>query len=112
MSACPSIASIQAAVARFYDIPLREMTSQRRERSAAHARQVAMYLAHELTPFSYPMIGREFGKRDHTTVMHGVSVVKNRIAARPSEGKAIAGLIRSLSHPVDNAHNGGEEMAG
>lgn len=97
----PSIASIQAAVARFYDIPLREMTSQRRDRPAAHARQVGMYLARELTPYSLPMIGRWFGKRDHTTVIHGIKAVEARLASIDLDG--IIALIPVIhTHPSES----------
>lgn len=89
-----TIASIKATVSRFYEVPLREMTSQRRERSAAHARQVGMYLARELTPHSLPVIGREFGRRDHTTVIHGIKAVEGRMR-QPEVRLAIEGL-RSL----------------
>lgn len=74
-----TIAQIQIEVARFYAVPLIEMTSHRRARNAAHARQIGMYLARELTPHSLPVIGRAFGKRDHTTVMYGIHAVEERM---------------------------------
>jgi len=64
------VSYIQAIVADHYRIPPREMTSQRRSQWIARPRQVAMYLTRELTPKSYPDIGRNFGGRDHTTVIH------------------------------------------
>lgn len=75
-----TIAEIQTAVAYFYHIPPREMTSARRARSIAYPRQVAMYLARTMTPKSYPHIGRLFGNRDHTTVLHAVRAVEKRCA--------------------------------
>ena len=97
----PSIAAIQAAVCAFYRIPLREMTSHRRERAAAHARQVGMYIARELTPCSYPRIGRAFGKRDHTTIMYAVKVVEERMADDGAMRIAIRGLIDALTPSED-----------
>jgi chromosomal replication initiator protein len=75
------IADIQARVARFYDLPLIEMRSARRARKVAWPRQVAMYLARRLTTRSMPEIGRRFGGRDHTTVIHAVRAVEARRAA-------------------------------
>lgn len=70
------IAAIQREVARHFKIPMREMKSKRRERASARARQVAMYLCREHTPRSLPEIGRLFGGRDHTTVLHGIRKIE------------------------------------
>jgi hypothetical protein len=78
-----SVAHIQAEVADFYGLPIMEMTSKRRAHKWSHPRQVAMYLARELTPQSLPEIGYRFGGRDHTTVMHAISAVEERIANDP-----------------------------
>jgi len=67
-----TIEEIQKRVAEHYNIRLGEMYSARRSRSIARPRQVAMYLAKQLTARSLPEIGRKFGGRDHTTVMHAV----------------------------------------
>jgi chromosomal replication initiator protein len=74
------VAHIQATVAAYYNIPLAEMYSPHRNKEFAHPRQIAMYLSREMTPRSLPEIGRRFGKRDHTTVIHAIRAVKNRIA--------------------------------
>jgi hypothetical protein len=73
------ITHIQALVAAYYQIPVREMTSSRRNKEVCHPRQVAMYLASELTPKSLPDIGRRFGNRDHTTVIHAIKAVQGRM---------------------------------
>jgi chromosomal replication initiator protein len=65
-----SIEEIQKKTAEFYKLDLRELHSARRARRVARPRQVAMYLARELTSRSLPDIGRRFGGRDHTTVLH------------------------------------------
>jgi chromosomal replication initiator protein len=70
-----TIEEIQRKVAEHFSIRLTDMSSARRARSVARPRQVAMYLAKQLTQRSLPEIGRRFGNRDHTTVMHAVSRV-------------------------------------
>ena len=70
-----TIEEIQKRVAEHYNIRLGEMYSARRARAIARPRQVAMYLAKQLTARSLPEIGRKFGGRDHTTVMHAVRKV-------------------------------------
>jgi chromosomal replication initiator protein len=68
-----TIEEIQKKVAEHYNIRQHEMTSARRARAVARPRQVAMYLSKQLTTRSLPEIGRKFGNRDHTTVMHACS---------------------------------------
>ena len=70
-----TIEEIQRKVAEHWNIRLSDMSSARRARAVARPRQVAMYLAKQLTSRSLPEIGRKFGNRDHTTVMHAVSRV-------------------------------------
>lgn len=76
----PKIADIQAAVAAHFRIKLADMTSPRRARCVARPRQIAMYLSREFTTASLPGIGRAFGYRDHTTIMHGIGVVEGLTA--------------------------------
>lgn len=87
------VARIQRLVAQHYRIALIEMTSARREQPIARARQVGMYLARELTPMSYPAIGRLFGKRDHTTVIHGVRLIE-RLMVEDAEFAAAVNKLR------------------
>ena len=70
-----TIEEIQKQVASHFNIRVSDMHSARRARSVARPRQVAMYLAKQLTSRSLPEIGRKFGGRDHTTVMHAVRKV-------------------------------------
>ena len=70
-----TIEEIQKRVAEHFNIRVSDMHSARRARSVARPRQVAMYLAKQLTSRSLPEIGRKFGGRDHTTVMHAVRKV-------------------------------------
>ena len=76
-----TIEEIQRKVAEHYNIRLTDMSSARRARNVARPRQVAMYLAKQLTTRSLPEIGRKFGNRDHTTVMHAVSRIGELMAA-------------------------------
>lgn len=71
-----TIEEIQKRVASHFNIRISDMHSARRARSVARPRQVAMYLAKQLTARSLPEIGRKFGGRDHTTVMHAVRKVE------------------------------------
>lgn len=71
-----TIEEIQRAVCTHYRIDRSEMASQRRSRAVARPRQVAMYLAKELTPRSFPEIGRRFGGRDHSTVIHACKTIE------------------------------------
>ncbi|MDR2239685.1 MAG: chromosomal replication initiator protein DnaA [Zoogloeaceae bacterium] len=69
--------SIQKTVAEYYKIKISDMHSRRRTRIVARPRQVAMWLAKELTPASLPAIGEAFGGRDHTTVLHACRTISN-----------------------------------
>ena len=71
-----TIDEIQKRVAEHYNIRLGDMHSARRARAVARPRQVAMWLCKQLTPRSLPEIGRKFGGRDHTTVMHAVRKIE------------------------------------
>jgi chromosomal replication initiator protein len=71
-----TIDEIQKKVAEYYSVKISDMHSPRRARAVARPRQVAMYLAKLLTPRSLPEIGRKFGGRDHTTVLHAVKKIE------------------------------------
>ncbi|MDP9128071.1 MAG: chromosomal replication initiator protein DnaA [Pseudomonadota bacterium] len=78
-----TIDEIQKKVAEHYNIRVSDMHSARRARQVARPRQVAMYLAKQLTPRSLPEIGRKFGGRDHTTVIHAVRRIEELSAFDP-----------------------------
>ena len=71
-----TIEEIQRKVSEHYNIRLSDLIGPRRVRTIARPRQVAMWLAKQLTTRSLPEIGRRFGGRDHTTVMHGVRKIE------------------------------------
>ncbi len=89
------IEEIQRKVAEHWSIRLTDMTSARRARAVARPRQVAMYLSKQLTTRSLPEIGRMFGNRDHTTVMHAVQRV-NELMDADAEFKERVDLLRRL----------------
>ena len=91
-----TIEEIQRKVAEHYNIRLTDMASPRRARNVARPRQVAMYLAKQLTQRSLPEIGRRFGNRDHTTVMHAVSRVAELMQADSAFAEDVELLRRML----------------
>ncbi|MDF7674776.1 chromosomal replication initiator protein DnaA [Acetobacteraceae bacterium ESL0709] len=91
-----TIDEIQRKVAEHWNIRLTDMSSARRARAVARPRQVAMYLAKNLTSRSLPEIGRKFGNRDHTTVMHAVARVAELMEQDPSFAESVELLKRML----------------
>lgn len=73
------IEKIQTEVGNFYGVSVKEMKGSRRVQNIVLARQVAMYLSREMTDNSLPRIGREFGGKDHTTVIHAYEKIKGMI---------------------------------
>jgi chromosomal replication initiator protein len=93
-----SIEEIQRRVAEHYNIRLTDMSSARRSRQVARPRQIAMYLAKQLTSRSLPEIGRKFGNRDHTTVMHAVQRVGELMERDPAFAEDVELLRRMLEN--------------
>jgi chromosomal replication initiator protein len=91
-----TIDAIQKRVAEHFNIRLSDMHSARRARAVARPRQVAMYLAKQLTARSLPEIGRKFGGRDHTTVMHAVRKIEELKTTDPTFAEDIELLRRML----------------
>ncbi|MGE5477546.1 MAG: chromosomal replication initiator protein DnaA, partial [Bacteroidales bacterium] len=91
-----TIEEIQKRVAEHFNIKLAEMSSARRSRQVARPRQIAMYLSKQLTSRSLPEIGRKFGGRDHTTVMHAVKKVEELKAADQGFSEDVELLRRML----------------
>lgn len=87
---------IQEVVAEHYGIKVAEMKSKRRTRNITFPRQIAMYLARELTDSSLPEIGEFFGGRDHTTVMHAYEKIESELKIDPSLQSAIKELIHLI----------------
>ena len=90
-----TIDEIQKKVAEYFSISVKEMQSSRRARNVARPRQIAMYLAKQLTSRSLPEIGRKFD-RDHTTVMHAVRKVEELIVEDTSLAESVDALRKDL----------------
>jgi len=93
-----TIDEIQRTVCQFYRVDRTEMSSKRRARAVVRPRQVAMYLSKVLTPRSYPEIGRKFGGRDHSTVIHAVRLIED-LRSRDAD---IDGDVRSLLRQLES----------
>jgi len=91
-----TIEQIQRRVAEHYDVRVADMTSKRRPASIAFPRQVAMYLARELTKASLNEIGEAFGGRDHGTVLHACKLVKKRMGEQDNIRQTISFIDSSL----------------
>ena len=91
-----SVEDIQKQVANHYNIKVSDMHSARRARMVARPRQVAMYLSKKFTSKSLPEIGRRFGGKDHTTVMHAVKRVEELIASDHEFSQDLEMLSRLL----------------
>jgi len=90
------IEEIQRIVARQYNVSRADLLSSRRTANVVRPRQVAMYLAKLLTLRSLPEIGRRFGGRDHTTVLHAVRKIENLVNTDTSLAEEIEILKRQL----------------
>lgn len=93
-----TIDNIQKTVGEYYKIKIGELLSQRRNRSVARPRQVAMALAKELTNHSLPEIGDAFGGRDHTTVLHACRKIAELKEADSDIAEDYTNLLRTLSN--------------
>ncbi|WP_120717309.1 chromosomal replication initiator protein DnaA [Tsuneonella amylolytica] len=91
-----TIDEIQRTVCQFYRIDRSEMASKRRARAVVRPRQVAMYLSKVLTPRSYPEIGRKFGGRDHSTVIHAVRLIEDLRQRDADMDGDVRSLLRQL----------------
>jgi chromosomal replication initiator protein len=91
-----SIKRIQELVSERFSLSLEELCGDKRSQNIVYPRQVAMYLSRELTDSSLPKIGREFGGRDHTTVIHATS----KIARLIREDRSVYNLVQELTARV------------
>lgn len=91
-----SVKAIQQAVALEFDIPMLEMISDRRAKRVAIPRMVAVYLVRELTTLSLPAIGRHFGHRDHTTIMHAIDRIEDLASKDAAFGERVWRVRRQM----------------
>jgi chromosomal replication initiator protein len=102
-----SLADVDAAICEHFSISVAELHSSDRARRVAWPRQLAMYLARELTGESLPAIGRHFGGRDHSTVLHACKRTQTRVGIDGSARGALEQLCTrlQLEHPLDTQHH-------
>jgi chromosomal replication initiator protein len=98
-AATVSIEKIQELVCERFSVTIEELTGDRRSQNIVYPRQVAMYLSRELTDSSLPKIGKQFGGRDHTTVIHATS----KIARLIREDRSVYNLVQELTARVKQA---------
>ncbi len=91
-----SIEQIQRAVASHYRLKLDDLVSKNNSRHIAVPRQVAMYLCKRLTKHSFPEIGREFGGKHHTTVIHSVDKIETLVSKDPNFHRVVSDLTDSV----------------
>jgi chromosomal replication initiator protein len=92
-----TIDQIQRKVCDFFGIKLSDLKAQNRTKAVAFPRQIAMYLARQLTHASLSEVGRSFGGKDHTTVLHAVDKVQRLLQEDPKLRKTIDGLIQGIT---------------
>jgi chromosomal replication initiator protein len=91
-----SIDLIQEAVTNRFNLKLSDMKARKRTDAVAYPRQIAMYLSRELTPASLPEIGNAFGGRDHTTVIHAINKIEQKMKQDPDLAANIESLIQQV----------------
>jgi chromosomal replication initiator protein len=92
-----TVEQIQTVITEFYSLPGDAMRSKRRTAALAHPRQIAMYLAREMTGLSLIEIGRKFGGRDHTTVIHACEKIRQDMESNPTVHDAVVRLRSRLA---------------
>ena len=91
-----SINDIHKQVSSYYNLEISDMSSSRRSINIARPRQIAMFLCKSLTSFSYPEIGKAFGGKDHTTVLHAVKKIDSLISVDEKLKKQISHLKKTI----------------
>jgi hypothetical protein len=97
----PSVIDIKRKVAELHGITVEELSCHRREARLVRARQIAIYLVKELTQKSFPEIGRLFGNRDHTTILHSCRRIAGMIAADPKCAAEVASIRAFYAEPAE-----------
>ena len=88
---------IMQIVAKFFNVKVTDLTSDKRSNSVTYPRQIAMYLCREIANLSFPAIGRDFGGRDHSTVLHSYGKIKEEYEKKTETKNVIEELKKSLS---------------
>ena len=100
LSALP-LDEVQKRVAEFFDIRVADMKSNKKPKNIARPRQVAMYLARELTDLSLQDIGDAFGGKDHSTIIYGHKVIKGRMSSDPKLRQNILKIMKTLNREME-----------
>jgi len=96
LSGTITIDTIQKVISDYYNISITDIKSKKRDKKFVFPRQIAIYLSRELTEYSYPEIGQEFGGRDHTTAMHADEKIRDLLKTDSSLNSVIQMLIRNI----------------
>ena len=91
-----TIQDIQKVVGDYYSVRIEDFSAKKRTKSIAYPRQIAMYLSRELTDFSLPKIGEEFGGRDHTTVIHAHDKIAKDMQDDPTFKQEVENLEKEV----------------
>jgi len=94
-----TLEDVQEVVANRFNLKISELKSKRRTKTLVHPRQIAMFLSRELTASSFPEIGREFGGKDHTTIMHACRQIEKAL----DDDTALRTTIESLKDEISKA---------
>ncbi len=96
LSGTITVETVQKVVAEHYNISLSDIKGKKHTKNIAGPRHIAIYIARNLTDYSFPELGNEFGGRDHTTIMHGYEKIDNQIKIDSSLNSTIQQLIRDI----------------
>ena len=97
VDAASKVTAIQRLVARMFSLQPEELSTNRRVRSVTIPRQIAMYLAKQMTEASLPEIGRQFGGKHHTTVMHSISKIDELKRTDKDLNRMLTKLMETLN---------------
>ena len=91
-----SIELIQKEVSALFDLTVKDIKSSQKQKKISEPRQIAMFLSRKYTSSSFPEIGRRFGGKNHSTVVHAVKNIEKKIARDPAVSNAVAAISASL----------------
>jgi chromosomal replication initiator protein len=94
----PSLRTIANLAAKYFGLRVAELISPSRRRAVVQARAIAMYLGRQLTAKSLEQLGKHFGGRDHTTVLHSYRSIEARLQSDPTTRRAVADIRKALAH--------------
>ena len=94
----PSLRTIAKLAAKYFGLRVAELLSPSRRRAVVQARGIAMYLGRQLTAKSLEQLGKHFGGRDHTTVLHSYRSIEARLRSDPTTRRAVSDIRKVLAH--------------